>query len=179
MARIRRANENWRLTGLLLPGTVLTSSSCFFAALIVIHRLLVVKKPLSYYTAHDKIGHIGSILIWSFSLLVNLCPLIVSIPSNFEIPLYGNTHIWAIRISHSFPILLTLIMYGLLLRALKQETNADDSMNMIKENLAKMIRGVVLFVVICNVPYVAWFEYLIAMLNQGRTDEIFNTNIGV
>ena len=181
-AAIRKANENWRLAAIHVPGTVFTSSSCFFVALIVFLRLLVIKHPLSYHTAHDKIGRIGSIAIWSFALLVNLCPLIVSIPPIFEIPLYGNTYILAIRISYSFPILLTLLIYGLLLRALKQEIQEIDvngSMNRIKENLAKMIQGIVLFVVICNVPYVAWFEYLFAMLNKGRASEIWNTNSGV
>ena len=118
-AAIKKANENWRLAVIHVPGTILTSYSCFFVALIVFLRVLVVKQPLTYKDAHKKIGRIGSIVIWSFALLVNLCPLIVALPPLFNISLYGITFVWTIRVSLSLPILLTLIMYGMLLYALK------------------------------------------------------------
>ena len=175
-AAIRKANENWRLAAIHVPGTVLTSSSCFFVALIVFLRILVVKQPLTYDDAHEKIGRIGSIAIWSFALLVNLCPLIVSLPPIFDISKYGIAYVWTIRVSLSLPILLTLIMYGMLLYTLKQAKGVADLTNMAKRSVAKMIHGVVVSVVICNVPYVAWLEHLCSLQ---FSSEVFNTNSGV
>ena len=162
----RKNGENWRPTGVLFPGTMLTASSCCFVSLIVFLRFLIVKHPLRYGDVKERIGYFGSIIIWIFSLLVNLVPVIISIPSIFEKTLYANAHIWSIRITHVFPVCMTLISYGMLLYTLRQTSVIGGESNRRKRSLLRMVHGIVIMVIICNVPYIAWWEWLVSLFRK-------------
>ena len=165
---------------LLLPATTLTGSSCLFVALIVFLRLLTIKSPMTYARTHAKLGHIGSRTIWSFSFIVNLVPVIGSLPSVSEPKLRYICRAIAIHASLSAPILLTLIMYGILLYTLKHKHSTSDETSRKMHSLRKMIRGVIAAMIICNAPMIVWGEWAGAWARQGRAafqEQVFNTNM--
>ena len=191
MEEVREAGGTWRISGLLFPGQLLIASSCYFVALVVLLRLLAITQPIGYDTLHQKIGIIGSIAIWVFSLLLNLIPMIISLPPYFEGSLYNSAHLWVFRLCSSVPVLLTLFLYGLLLYKVKQIGGGHDTSTsqLVKRQLAQManmIQGIVIWVVICNVPYIAWWEWTTWLYektyvspNRITFQDAFNSNAGV
>ena len=155
-------------------------SSCFcFVALVVLLRLLAVRKPLETQTLHKKIGCIGSIICWVFPLFANLIPPTICLTflddKVARIIIYYTVFI----LTHGVPILSVIIIYTFLLYTLKQTKSANESDSKRKRSLAMMIKGIVICVVVFNVPYIAWMTYFAVLYKDGRESEAFTTNCGV
>ena len=181
--KLAKDNEDWKLYGIVFPSYALSSSSCYFVALIVFLRLYAIKQPMNYKTAHKTIGRISSILIWTFSSFASLLVFILSLPS-FHTPNIHILFVTVFHLFHSLPILLTVILYAMLLYTIKQETDIRHTPYTTKRSFAKMTQGVVICLIICNVPYILWFvwiQYLGALHEHGMMmmQKVYSTNFGV
>ena len=187
MQRMRKNVENWgvfKLNGILFFSNVCTGSSCYFVALVVFLRLLTVKRPASYESMHEKLSRFGSFTIWGFSLVVWSLPLIASCPSVYDRNLYLATNFISFHVTHTIPILATVIMYFVLLWVLKKTPELSSSSSKKKKQLMTMVRGVVVGLLICNLPYIAWVGYIGAkakdpVKGDKEFEKVFTTGFGV
>ena len=147
--------------GLSLPHIVLSSSSSYLVALIVLLQLLLVKKPTNYETLHKRVCHIGCPLIWTVSLLI---PSIAYLIVYFNPGVFKPTGLFLYQFVATVPMLLTIVIYANLLSTLKQKTILNDTQQTSIEkqikahqtkrikSLAKMLKGIVIALIICNLP---------------------------
>ena len=61
-------------------------------------------------------------------------------------------------------------MYVVLLYILKKKTDVNEATNKKKKSMAKMIQGVVICLVICNLPTMIWILWWGEMLKQGTEE---------
>ena len=172
---------------ILLPIWMLQGASCYFVALIVLFRLMSVKNPMTFRTGlpttskYKKLSNIISVTIGLVLLLISLIGFILSFNSSYNKTPYIICKVSAFHIFFTLPILSTLIMYGVLLCALKQ--NADTISTQLRETkdfMAKLTKGVVICLIVCNMPYIIWAQYLAVKYPNGDfAANVFNTNFGV
>ena len=84
----------------------------------------------------------------------------------------------AFQATHTLPIFVTVMIYLNLLWILRK-TAASKTTSIRKKSLARMVRGVVVGLLICNLPYIAWVGYIGALAKKGRFGDAFNTPFGV
>ena len=148
-------------------------------ALIVFLRLRSIKHPMTFQDTHKKLSSIVSATIWIGLSVLGLIYLAMSFPPFYNKTVYVIGWIFAIYILMVFPILLTIIMYGVLLYTLKKGTSSTH-LSRKKKTMAKLSQRVVVCLVVCNVPYIVWVHYLGAKYPDGRyTENVLNTNYGV
>ena len=170
---------DWLFNGCVSITVLLTSSSYCFVALIVFLRLLAVKWPLDYQTSQHKISRVGSIIIWCFPLVVNIPLIILNLPGIYESNAVRITTTIIFHVTHSIPIFATVIIYTMLLYTLKQTRDISEASSSKKRSLAKMVRGVVICLVVLNVPYLVWGQHLSILWSEERQSEAFTTYSGV
>ena len=160
----RICDETWRNVGMLLPATTFGSTSSYLVALIVLLRLLMIKQPMSYESVHEAVTRICCISIWVLVLLICSITFIVSLPSIVDRNIYSAFE----AIEHYgllfAPILLTVIIYIMLLCTLDPQTAAGGATGIRMRALAKMTYGVIIGLIVCNVPGLL---YMVIMVAQG------------
>ena len=180
LQRYRDDHEVYRIKGTIVPIFVFTSSSSFFVALIVLLRLLMVKRPMSYERTHERVSRIGCIVIWVMSLALPSISFVISLPYFYNPKIYSIANLIESQALLTAPILLTVAIYVMLLCTLRPDTTAGDTTSIRMKALVKMTHGIVIGLVVCNVPGLAYLAYLTTMLNKGKLDdEIFKSNISV
>ena len=171
---------DWFFNCLMFLAIQLTSSSYCFVGLIVFLRLQAVKWPMNYQMLHEKISHVGSIVIWCFPVVVNAPLVIMNLPGVYNLNAVRWTTIILLHVTHSIPILVTVIIYGMLLYTLRQpHSDANCASNPLKKSLSRLIQGVVVCLVVLNLPYIAWAQNLAVLWMENRQGESFTTNDGV
>ena len=80
---------------------------------------------------------------------------------------------------YAFPVIATVIIYGMLLYTLKKQTSITERTRKRTRSMSKMTQGVVIAVIVCNVPLMLWAQYWIVMRKQGNDEAVFETTIGV
>ena len=155
--------EDWRIDLLRCVPRVLETSSCLHVTLLVFLRLLAIKKPLSYGEIHDKLRRISIIIIWIASITIQLVALIILIFEQGEAYLYYKDV--TLHIFHTFPVICIIIMYTLLIWTLEKKKRQikDSRISMKQESINKkmtlLVQRVVLVLIICYVPFLAWRQY--------------------
>ena len=174
----------------MLPVYVLQGSSCYLVALIVFLRLLSIKYPLRFRTTHRNISNIISVSIW---IALSLIASIGFISSFYSLKTGLTARVIAFHIFFSLPILSTIVMYGVLLHILKQkadiESNFTENSQIVsqiisktretKKSTAKLVKGVVICMIVCNLPWILWIQYLGVYINSRFARDVVNTNFGV
>lgn len=159
-----KTGERWKIYATILPSNVLLSYSCCFVAIIVLLRLLLITRPVSFKALHAKISRIGSIIVWTTPLFIFLVIFVMAVSIPF--PPDPNVDVVSICLStarhicYSAPILSTIILYIVLLVTLRRDTGFANSAGERMKSLSKMTRGIVICMIVCNVPYLAWKQYL-------------------
>ena len=181
MQRFRDCGETWRIYGMTFPTLVLSSSSSFFVSLIVLLRLLAIRKPMGFENTHEKLSKIGSLIIWSFCLFVPSIVFVLTVPSIYDQRVYALAILIQCHVIYTVPIIATISMYVMLLRTLKKKTNSDmnEETRMRLTSMAKMTQGIVVGLIVCNVPLILWMQYWLVMLSQGNGDAVFESTFGV
>ena len=173
LATYRACEEVWRIAGLVWPYIWLRGTSTLLVTLIVLLRVLMVIQPLNYQDVHKAISRIGCIVAWVVSLLVSSTYFIVSLPGLYDLNIY-NTFVGIVN--HGLgtaPILLTVLLYAILLCSLNPQANR------LAKSFAKMTHGIVIGLIVCNIPGLIYISYVGAMLRKGNSDDIFTSNTAV
>ena len=180
---LKEDGEQAKLNAILIPMYVLQAASCYFVLLIVFLRLRSIKHPMTFQTTHKKLSNIVSATIWIVLFLLGTISLIASFPPVYNKTAYTIGKIILNLIFWVFPLLATIIMYVVLLYTLKKDTNStveSTQLRNTKKTNAKLTKGVVICLVVCNAPYVLWVNYLgVNDPNGGYSANVFNTNFRV
>ena len=165
---------------LSMPQDMLCFTSTNFVALIVLLRLLAVKQPLGFQAAHEKLVRYSRPIIWGVTSLIPLIGLILSIqlPNTFAYWFYLSLQLDAL---YALPIFSTIIMYFVLLHTLKQkrEEVIIEATRMRLRTLAKMTKGIVVGLVVCNLPYLVWLQTYLALWCQNNGTILMENDFGV
>ena len=179
LKQYKDCGESWKTAGVTFPLRVLTGSSSYLVLLIVLLRLLAVKRPMDYELTHKKVSHIGCMLIWTISLLLPLLDFLLTLPSVYNSKVYGAAAGFQFLVFFIGPTISTVIIYGLLLCTLTPETTINEATASRMKGMAKMTRGIVIGLLVCNVPGIIFNIYLIMTVLQGREYETFNSPVAV
>ena len=168
---------------MVMPGYAFGATSSYLVALIVLLRLLMIKRPMTYQSVHKSVSRIGCIVIWTVSLIVPSIKFIVSLPVFYEAniaKIFDAIQNYGLMTA---PILLTVLLYFMLLCSLKTQTAAritthEATITRMKA-LAKMTHGVVAGLIVCNVPGLMYNAHIGYMIGHGRGDDIFKSTLSV
>ena len=173
--KYRECGEVWRLAGMAWPGWSLSGTSSSLVALIVLLRLIMVKRPMSYRSIHKAVSRIGCIFVWMFPVLVSSTKFILSLPPLYDVNVFRPFVMVENFVIVMAPILLTVFLYIILLCSLNPQSAITEGTITRMKALAKMTRGVVVGLIVCNVPGLAYWSYLVYTIWRGKSDEVFTS----
>ena len=179
MQKFRQTGESWRIYGLTYPTFVFSSASSFLVLLIVLLRYLAIKNPMSFESSHIKYGKIGSAMIFSFCFIVPSITFVLTAPSIYDQKLYTVFNMIVFHIIYTIPITGTLIMYGMLIYALRNKKHVAETTAMRLKSMANMSQGIVIGLVVCNVPLILWTQVYLVKMMQCKKEEFINSAFGV
>ena len=190
-------NEDWKTT--LVRGFYFQyqNASAYFVFLIVALRLQIVKYPLgSDKDLLQRITRISCTVIWCLCIIINFLPIAASIPlASQEPPCYPRnmTNITArnecmrkigetkstltgcwLTVLHAgitVPLALTIVTNILLIISVRKMKRESESTAKKRnwQRLERLTNGVVLSLIICNVPYIAWYHWSLNLyMKTGR-----------
>ena len=149
---------------------------------------------MDFVALHKKITRVSCIVIWSFMIAINMLPIFCSaqaISGEYDEDRKMSSYIAVLHIGITIPILLTSFVNAYLSFALgKLEANTRLSQNNFTERDAKksaafkkLINGLVVWLIICNTPYIAWYHYSLYWFNGPLRqpwigiEGVFDTNL--
>ena len=129
----------------------------------------MVIHPLSYQHVHILTSRICCIVAWVVPLFMSSTYFVVSLPGLYDL----DTYITFVTIGKhglvTAPFLLTVLLYAILLCSLNQEAN------LLVKSFAKMTHGIVIGLIVCNVPGLITMGYLSSRLVNGRSEHLFES----
>ena len=134
---------------------------------------------MSFETSHIKYGRIGSATILGYCLLIPSFTFVLTAPSIYDQKLYTLANMVQFHLIYTIPITGTLIMYGLLIYALKKKKRVSEAVNLRLKAMARMTQGIVIGLVVCNVPLILWTQVYLVKMMQCKKDEFINSGFGV
>ena len=168
--------EHWKTAIIRFFFFSFQCSSCYFVFLIVVLRLCIVINPMDFVALHKKITRVSCIVIWCFMIAINMLPIFCSaqaISGEYDGDRKVSSYKAVLHIGITIPILLTSFVNAYLSFALgKLEANTRLSQNNFTERdkkksaaFKKLINGLVVWLIICNTPYIAWYHYSLDCYN--------------
>ena len=134
---------------------------------------------MSFETSHIKYGRIGSATILGYCLLIPSFTFVLTAPSIYDQQLYTLANMIQFHLIYTIPITGTLIMYGLLIYALKKKKRVSEAVNLRLKAMARMTQGIVIGLVVCNVPLILWTQVYLVKMMQCKKEEFINSGFGV
>ena len=135
---------------------------------------------MNFQNLHEKITRPLCILIWCFVAVLNTVPIFIGSSEivgprfdpngsdydfNFKRWLIATTYKIVVHTGVTLPLALSIIsnlLFGLYLAKYALPSTGFTSQEEKKrKSLQKFINGLVIWLIICNVPYIAWVEYSI------------------
>ena len=187
MSKFAIDNEDWKST--LLRGFYFQyqNASAYFVFLIVALRLQFVKNPLGLdKDLLQRITRISCTVIWCLCIIINFLPIAVSIPLASQEPpcnprnMTNSTEMtecmkkigetkstltacWlaVLHAGITVPLALTIVTNILLIISVRKMKRESESTAKKRnwQRLERLTNGVVLSLIICNVPYIAWYHW--------------------
>ena len=133
-------------------------------ALIVFLRMSIVRNPTDFRKLHKKIAKPLSILIWIlvislYSLpTVPLTSVVVNNDYISNVLMFLRLHI-GVTFPISFAILVNIFLVLHLRKIKSSHKQSVRNENNEKSSFQKLINGLVIWLIVCNAPFVAWFHY--------------------
>ena len=158
--------DDWRVELITVVPHFLETASILHVALLVYLRLLSILKPLSYQEIHIKLRHTGIKIIWIMSITVRLIAVLTQRFKTGKFYIYYRYIV--LHGFHTIPVMCIIVMYGKLILTLKSKRNGSnagmvDNARIHAEAQNKkttlLVQRVVLFLIVCYVPYIAWAQY--------------------
>ena len=133
-------------------------ASCYFVFLIVLLRLIIIRNPLEFLSFHKRITKLSCALIWVFVIVLN-----VLISSSSLLQVNGQTLQEFTRLALIYlrchlgvtlPVVGSIVVNIYLSIYLKKKDKTPEI-----RKFQKLINGLVIWMIICNVPYIAWTHH--------------------
>ena len=147
------------------------NASCYFVFLIVFLRLKFVRNPIREDT--KRITKIACLAVWCFVIVVNILPLAASIPLATKETISDREEAMKVKMPHmicyiivlhlgiTFPLILTVVAKAKLSFSVNKMKRSSLNTNKVKNwgRLERLTNGLVVWLIICNVPYIAWYHW--------------------
>ena len=161
--------DDWRVEIINFAPNVFSTSSCLHVTLLVLLRYFAVSRPAKYALFHTKIRRKSIIVIWMISVITPVIAVVAQLSRTWNFYFYYryvNLHLF-----HTIPILCIVLMYAKLILMVRKrskqalETMSEDEgdkkveIDKVNQKMTLMVQRVVLFLVVCYVPYLAWMQY--------------------
>ena len=163
--------DDWRVELINLAPNVFATSSCLHVTLLVFLRLKAISKPTQYEEIYKKLCYPSIVFIWIISVGVRLIAVLAHCLKFWDFYFYYryfNLHVF-----HTIPIICIVLMYAKLVWTLKKRSNEaikearrsvnanlkELALDKINQKMTLMVQRVVLFLVVCYVPYLIWMQY--------------------
>ena len=149
-------------------------SSCYFVALIVFLRMSIIQNPTEFQELHKKIAKPLSILIWVlvFGLYsfpaVPLTSRVINDDYVSDILIFLRLHI-GVTLPISFAILVNVYLLFYLRRLKSSNRKCVRYEQSEKSSFQKLINGLLIWMIVCNAPFVAWYHYHLHCLREYKT----------
>ena len=155
---------------LRMVPNILETSSVLHVALLVFLRLLAILTPFKYQEIHIKLRHVSIVIIWLISICIHLIETVTSITFHMDFFSFPYKY-FVVHVFHTIPIVGIVIMYVGLLWILKKKRNQakqnmTDVGTTINMKMALLVQRVVIFLLVCYVPFLAWKQYFYAIPAQ-------------
>ena len=181
--------KDWRLETVLYVPRALDVSSCLHVTLMVFLRFFSISKPMKYEAIHIQLRHKSIVIIWIVSFLAELPVALFQFYSKEDLYLYSiNIHLWVFL---GLPLLSLLCMKIAMLWILKGKTkkrtkacladdpkkkfntllsttDGSDYVDTMSRKMILLVQRLVLFHLVCYVPYLAWWQYYNVMIDLNR-----------
>ena len=120
---------------------------------------------MKYKDLHKKLHHISLVAIWLLSICVCQIPVFADLFQQDE--LYHISRNIILHGLHTTPIVLIVVMYLRLIWILQRgdtpigrfPNSSSTTISNVKCKQLKIMQGVVACLVICYLPYLAWWQY--------------------
>ena len=178
---------------MLLPCDILEISSILHVGLLVFLRLMKVLNPLSDGVHTSKtFRRITVIVIWTLSVMLEMIPLITSILTtrNNQDDMKKTSTIIRLVILHCFntlPVVGIIIMWGSLVWKARSNRNSNKfqrhnigsrNSGSIEQRMGAIVRRLVILLLICYLPYLAWKQYFYGVVIKRCTNKLtYKVNI--
>ena len=148
----------------IIPNT-LSTCNCLHIALLVYLRLVSITNAFTYKKIHRQHRYKSIAIIWSISVLINIIP---SVAIHFDSKvLQSVTRYIILYVFHICPIICIVMAYAKLIQTIKSRNRNQATatsrpyakVNVNTKLSTKMIKGVAACLIICYVPYLAWWQY--------------------
>ena len=183
MEEIKKNNEEWKMAILRAFYVTFQNSSCYFVGLIIVMRLRAIRNPLG-----REMDHVSTkktcIFIWCISVVINLLPVASSVAfinetknlnfeKTFEVKMgLAISFILVLYIGVIIPLALTIIANISLIVTVRKIKHSSKTLPATKKNMQsfeKLTNGLVLWSIICNVPYIIWYHVgLYMFMTEGK-----------
>ena len=154
-------HEEWKIAVVRCCYITFHVASTYFVCLIVVLRLVIVYKPMKVLSLERKTTKIYTAIIWAFALFLNVLPIIASAGHGKSKQPMMICYFLVLHAGITLPLFLTILANILKIMALKKVKKTKETKKEAKnnENFQKLINGLVIWLIVCNVPYIAWYHW--------------------
>ena len=167
--------QNWRLSLLFLPSRVLEFSSVLHVTLIVLQRWITIRKPFSKAKHRTNLWGFLILFIWIICIIFRTTPLIALALKMRDF--YVVIRLFNLHCFGTFPVIAITCMYDMIVRTVKMKKCQDKSnltspetdseiVNARSQRTALIVRRLVIVLLICYLPDVAWKTYFYGVIIQ-------------
>ena len=173
-----------RYVFLCFPPHVLEVATTLHVALLVSLRLSAVLNPLAEKKNQRKFRYVCIAIIWILSIVYCSIALVFSalkMEASFRYMRILGLHCFG-----TFPVLSTVIMWGIILNVAKKKRekdlrNSNNSSYLIanKSNscMSTMVRWLVIVHLFCYVPFLVWKQYLYGVILKRNLKPDFSEKV--
>ena len=164
LSKFWKTEEEWKIRLAYMCFYTFQIASCYFVALIVFLRMTMVRNPTGFKAFHKKITMPSCISIWLLVVVLYSAPAIY-----LQSHVINNINITNVIITvrlHTgvtLPILFSILINVYLRIYLNQSKTPAINFKRNKQNnkssFRKLIKGLVIWLVICNTPFIVWRHY--------------------
>ena len=188
---IYQANGEWKIALVRFCYITYQVASSYFVCMIVVLRLLIIYNPMMVFSVKMRTAKICTAIIWCIAVFLNFLPILSSagydektVSRNLTVMRRDGLnisydtkdglavgYITVANLGIVLPLFLTIFAYIsmiIVLKNKKQKQGAGkDAKN--SENFQKLINGLVIWLIVCNAPYIYWLHWVLFLyLEHGK-----------
>ena len=149
----------------IIPNT-LSTCNCLHVALLVYLRLIAVTKALKCKQIHRHHRKKTIVTMWIISFTICLFPPLTAKFNQKKIEVVFK-HI-ILHGFHTIPIIFIVFIYSKLIYIVESKRKMKTKQRMSSNTLStSMVKGVVICLFVCYIPYLAWWQYSMVIYRVG------------
>ena len=181
VAEITVNNRDWAIAFLRFFYITFQVASSYFVFMIVLLRLLILHKPMMVFSLKSRMIKTCTAIIWGFSIFLNFLPVLSSVGYHEDTKSKNMTdwkkdglelnyetkdglmvgYIVVADLGLAIPLFLTVFAYISMIFILRNKKKGEETRKEARhnENFRKLINGLVIWLMVCNAPYIYWAHW--------------------